>query len=111
MLWYGDVANVPSGWHHCDGTVGTPDLRGKFIISVRGDAAAPIPGQIGGSINHDHNFAGDGHAHQLPVGTEIDDVTPIGNFASLTGSVPAVGTTDAQSHYPTYHALVFIMKL
>ena len=27
VSWYGDKANVPSGWAICDGTNGTPDLR------------------------------------------------------------------------------------
>ena len=30
--WFGASNKVPTGWHICDGTNGTPDLRGKFII-------------------------------------------------------------------------------
>ena len=32
MDWYGPSNEVPSGWHICDGTEGTPDLRNKFVI-------------------------------------------------------------------------------
>lgn len=31
-IWSGNKSNVPSGWGLCDGTNGTPDLRGRFII-------------------------------------------------------------------------------
>lgn len=34
MLWNGAVVDIPSGWHLCDGTVGTPDLRNKFVIGA-----------------------------------------------------------------------------
>ena len=30
--FYGEIKNIPSGWHLCDGTNGTPDLRGLFIV-------------------------------------------------------------------------------
>tara|TARA_B100001093_G_scaffold466917_1_gene485727 strand:+ start:622 stop:1437 length:816 start_codon:yes stop_codon:yes gene_type:complete len=29
--WYGDPSDLPEGWSLCDGSNGTPDLRGKFI--------------------------------------------------------------------------------
>ena len=30
--YYGDVSKIPSGYYLCDGTNGTPDLRGMFIV-------------------------------------------------------------------------------
>ena len=36
MDWYGKSNEVPNGWHICDGTNGTPDLRDKFIIAAGG---------------------------------------------------------------------------
>src|SRR5690606_15095281 len=32
QLYSGSIANIPTGWQLCDGTNGTPDLRGKFIV-------------------------------------------------------------------------------
>ncbi len=32
QLYTGAIANIPEGWQLCDGTNGTPDLRGKFIV-------------------------------------------------------------------------------
>lgn len=40
MGWYGSVETIPSGWHLCDGTVGTIDLQNKFIIGA-GDSFNP----------------------------------------------------------------------
>ncbi len=33
-LWGGDIADIPSGWHLCDGNAGTPDLRSRFVIGA-----------------------------------------------------------------------------
>ncbi|MHA2201507.1 MAG: tail fiber domain-containing protein [Candidatus Thorarchaeota archaeon] len=41
IIWYGAVANIPSGWSLCNGaTVGsvtTPDLRERFVVGAGGD--------------------------------------------------------------------------
>ena len=31
-LWYGNSSNVPTGWTICDGTNGTPNLLGRFVV-------------------------------------------------------------------------------
>jgi hypothetical protein len=46
MWWSGTDANIPANWHICDGSGGTPDLRGKFIIGAGG---AYSPGATGGA--------------------------------------------------------------
>lgn len=43
--WYGAINNIPTGWHLCDGTNGTPDLRDKFVLGAGGNF--PLNG-IGG---------------------------------------------------------------
>ena len=32
--FYGELKNIPEGWLLCDGTNGTPDLRGKTLIGT-----------------------------------------------------------------------------
>lgn len=76
LLWSGLVENIPNDYQLCDGTNGTPDLRGKF---VRG---ASSPGGKGGSntqtlsidnlpshnhtlSNHTHSFTSNNHTHTL----------------------------------------------
>lgn len=36
IKWSGSVASIPYGYLLCDGTSGTPDLRGKFILGAGG---------------------------------------------------------------------------
>ena len=33
-MWSGTITDIPKGWALCDGTNGTPDLRGKFILGM-----------------------------------------------------------------------------
>ena len=108
MLWYGEEATVPSGWHICDGTVGTPDLRSKF---VRCAGSGISVGQLGGCLSHKHLFTGDGHAHDLTTGTEIANVDPAGDYSHASSVDPCSGETGYGSHTPPYHALYYIMKL
>ena len=49
IMWNGAANNVPAGWRLCDGTGGTPDLRGKFILGAGNTGASYAPGQTGGS--------------------------------------------------------------
>lgn len=32
LPWYGDLNAIPSGFLYCDGTNGTPDLRGRTLV-------------------------------------------------------------------------------
>ena len=59
LLWSGSVATIPSGWALCDGTLGTPDLRGRFVPGAGG---AYIVGATGGAdtVNLAHSHTADG---------------------------------------------------
>lgn len=104
-IWSGAIADIPAGWHLCDGNSGTPDLRNRFVI---GAGATYNPGDTGGTATHDHSFTGDGHTHHISPGTGIaaganyDDETDPGN---------ATGNTDSAPSLPFYFALAYIMKL
>lgn len=37
QLYCGNVANIPAGWQLCDGTNGTPNLKGQFIAGYDPD--------------------------------------------------------------------------
>ena len=63
VLWSDGSTTPPAGWLICDGTNGTPDLRGRFVLGVQ---EGQDPGETGGSDYvqlsednlppHDHNF-------------------------------------------------------
>ncbi len=104
VLWSGTIATIPAGWALCDGTLGTPDLRDRFILAAGGFFN---PGDNGGSSIHAHTFTGDGHFHNLQAGDPIQT----GNGRSdVTTTTPATGTTDDTNHLPPYYALAYIMR-
>ena len=43
VMWAGLIGSIPSGWHICDGTSGTPDLRDHFIVGGGGSFATSGP--------------------------------------------------------------------
>mgnify|MGYP000290992204 CR=1 FL=1 len=59
------------GWHLCDGTNGTPDLRGRFIL---GNSDAHPVGSVGGEEAHtltwDEGFP---HSHNCKIYTDNND--------------------------------------
>lgn len=79
LAYTGDLNKIPSGWYLCDGTNGTPDLRGRFLEGVTTDvgnfieAGLPnITGFIAGGWmwgngvfrNYGYvNVSGDGNSH------------------------------------------------
>ena len=38
IIWSGSIATIPLGYHLCDGTNGTPDLRTRFILGAGSDS-------------------------------------------------------------------------
>lgn len=138
LIWSGAANAIPAGWHLCDGTGGTPDLRGRFVIGAGGASA---PGATGGGSAHSHTLSGSVGATTLSVAQEpshnhsamIADQRGggTGNFeegrgewdwwinawtTSYTGGSQAhthslSASSAAADHLPPYYALCYIMKL
>lgn len=104
-LWYGSVASIPPGWHLCDGTAGTPDLRDRFIA---GAGTTWDPHDTGGASTHTHTGTTDGHAHLLLTDATIATGT---GFNRSTDTKTDTFTTDAANHLPPYYALAYIMRI
>jgi hypothetical protein len=107
FIWSGLEADIPTGFHICDGTNGTPNLRSRFII-CESDVAGFQHGQSGGDTSHTHTASQSAHQHGLlsgyglAAGTNVQPVT--------TSSTPSV-TVVAATHLPPFYALCYIMKL
>ncbi|MBC7953126.1 MAG: hypothetical protein H7Z12_15070 [Rhodospirillaceae bacterium] len=85
MAYDGVAASIPTGWRLCDGTNGTPDLRGRLPLGSDPDTGLAI-GAVGGSegtvsitgaiaavtITHNHWQASGGQDDQ-PMGGYHDD--------------------------------------
>ena len=104
IMWGGLVSAIPAGWALCDGTNGTPDLRGQFIIGAGG---AYNTGDAGGNSTlnlttamlpaHTHSFSATANttsagAHTHSASTTITDPTHTHNpgvniISSSTGTL------------------------
>lgn len=90
VMWSGSVDKIPSGWALCNGSNGTPDLRGRFIIGAGGSYN---PGNTGnGSIpSHSH---GAGSLKTNSNGAH----THTGSAASAGGHSHSASTNSAGAH-------------
>ena len=109
-IWSGSSGAIPTGWLLCNGTSGTPDLRGKFVVGAGSTYAV---GATGGSANatlvshshtititdpgHDHtaNVTDPGHTHNLPGGTSSGGTfqTRLGVNSTASNGVSSSNTT------------------
>lgn len=64
-MWAGGVDDIPSGWHLCDGTNGTPDLRDRFIVAAGNSYSS---GHIGGSLTYTPTITVNGSGTGVQVG-------------------------------------------
>lgn len=131
IVWYGEPNKIPLGWHLCDGTNGTPDLRNRFIVGA-GDTYSV--GDTGGQDTvelttdelpaHTHNttltpttegvYGSTGSSAALSMGSnnflrDSHKVLLDGNF--YTVNVENTGSNQAHENRPPYYALCYIMKL
>ncbi len=120
-----NIFNVPNGWLLCDGTNGTPDLRGRFIVGVgKGDRRQSYElGEIGGKERVLLNFSQiPPHNHNLPIDNACfknggcDNRSSL-NYANQVNSSP-LGIAEAPNqenvepheNLPPYYSLVYLMK-
>lgn len=130
MMWSGSLATIPTGWSLCDGTLGTPNLRDRFVV---GSGAAYVTGNIGGSadaivVTHSHSLniqSAGAHAHSHVGVNELQQFTQGGagwasgrqgrtstaGSHSHSGTATVVGDSGVDKNLPPFYALAFIMKL
>ena len=90
VMFSGLVENIPDGWVICDGTNGTPDLRGRFIKMIDAN------GSIGPVDNQD--LESDGKSikikeSNLPNHTHNIQVT-VEQYTGQSAQIPSTGGTN-----------------
>lgn len=130
ILWYGLATEVPTGWAVCNGSNGTPDLRG---IYVKGALWSTNVGVTGGATTHIHTVGSTGdagnhtHSYSLSTSNNVDGTTAtsgtvsrskISHGHSASGTTQGGGThshgmsnTNTASSHPPYHRLWYIMRI
>lgn len=120
IIWSGASNAVPDGWALCDGTNGTPDLRGRFVL---GESESHEIGDTGGSEEVTLTVAQmPSHAHAMyqysansssgfaasAVELHYNSYNWNNLVAPLTQSQ---GSSKPHPNMPPYYVLCYIMKL
>lgn len=100
LLWYGQFGTVPAGWTFCDGTAGSPDLRGRFVLCANNVTPQILPGYKEGTLTP---WPGE-HVHQATF--QFFQGSGEGPFESRDGAALYSG---ASATLP-YAAQMYIMK-
>lgn len=116
VIWSGTVDDIPTGWHLCDGTNGTPDLRDKFVL---GAGSSHDVGDSGGEEAHTlsvDEMPSHSHSYNVGMNTSIstdDGLTPLIMVDSSTNEngIHFTGGSQPHNNMPPYYTLCYIMKL
>ncbi|WP_019572160.1 MULTISPECIES: phage tail fiber protein [unclassified Thioalkalivibrio] len=95
VMWPHAVSLIPAGWVLCDGTNGTPDMRGLFPVGAGGGYSL---GATGGantkSHSHGDNFSVDNHTLN---NSRIPSHRHQGGHVLSTSDLAGYGTTSGTS--------------
>ena len=96
MMWSGQPVDIPTGWAVCDGTNGTPDLRGRFVLgSGQGTGlTSRTKDNVGGREtvtltttempSHSHAITDPGHSHAWSASRQLAGTDDNNNGSELS---------------------------
>lgn len=108
VFWPYTLEEIPHGWHECDGTMGTPDMRGRLPIGAN---ETYVAGTTGGGANHTHTLSLENTNTQLQTGAAIIDSVTGGAWTYYNYPHAHTGVADEESHMPPWYAGYWIQKL
>jgi len=129
MMWFGTTADIPEGWAVCDGTQGTPDLRGRFLVGANpaNNKSASFTAYEAKATTDSTGASGQEKVTlteaQIPPHTHTYNMQTWGGGDQETGGGGNVGANrltqntgtkgggQAHENRPPFYAMVFIMKL
>jgi len=89
LNWSSAAGSVPANYAICDGTIGTPDLRDRFVIGAGGAYAVSATGGA-------NNYTLPGHTHDA-ISTTANNITHNHPLVVTTDSVTAGASADTTS--------------
>ena len=124
VLWSGAANRIPDGWVLCNGSNGTPDLRGKFVVGYHpGDSDYNAPGKTGGETRHtlskdempEHNHSYSFKGADLKLGWDSDNYfyDASGHYSDNNNTKWTNNEGSGKSHEnrPPYYTLCYIMRV
>ena len=110
IMWSGATSTIPSNYHICDGTNGTPNLTNNFIVAA-GDTYSV--GATGGEATHTLTIDEmPSHSHNITTGTAGYSSSFLPSVQqSGTYQTSSVGGSQPHNNLPPYYALYFIMRI
>jgi hypothetical protein len=106
-IWSGDVVDIPTGWQLADGSNGTPNLSGRFVI---GSSSTYPVGDTGGASSHNHSWS-DAHRHRITNdGGTYDRGTSSTNMRFVKYRTLS-GNFSTENELPSNYKLAYIMKM
>lgn len=104
IMWSGTLNLILEDWQLCDGTNGTPDLRGRFVMGV---SSGENPGATGGATTHTHTGSTSSSSHSI----WIDDNSGGSDYWGAPNYHTHTISLNSSSHLPPYFKLAYIMKI
>ena len=91
VMWNSTAASIPTGWQLCNGSNGTPDLRGQFVVGAGGSYT---PGDTGGASSVTLS------ANAMPIHThELTGSLTTGSAGSHTHTLTDPGHSHTESFF------------
>jgi microcystin-dependent protein len=122
VMWQGNETNVPGGWAICDGTNGTPDLRGRFVLGLNSKVSPPngltqnSSGAVGGKEMHTLTID-EMPSHTHKILQETNNSCTCGGGKCACGGLGYVadskesGGSKPHNIMPPFYVMAYIMKL
>ena len=120
IMWNSTVALIPTGFVLCDGSNGTPDLRGRFVVGHHPTNNDYDIDDTGGSESvtltvaqmpsHKHDTTFDNKKYFPGGGSTSISFGGAGGYPADTFSMSNEGGGQSHENRPPYYALCYIMK-
>ena len=130
LLWSGSASTIPDGFQLADGTNGTPDLRGKFVMGISSTEDDDDLLTTGGETQHTHSMGtistASSHTHTVYMNSSSSGFGAASGATSVSaanhnhawsattssnGAHTHTGTYEAADHLPTYTKYYWIARI
>ena len=131
LLWSGSASTIPDGFQLADGTNGTPDLCGKFVMGISDTEDDDDLLTTGGDTQHTHSMGtistASAHTHTVYLNNSSAFVNAQSGFGlapamashnhswsattSSNGAHTHTGTYEAADHLPPYTKYYWIARI